>query len=85
MDIKRKMEIAKQAITSISRHDDADSLLRNAKLDSLKSFIDSEKTDLAERAQRVAEDSVKEGDNEADQEQKPADPDERFDEFGDRV
>jgi len=77
MDIKRKMEIAKQAITSISRHDDADSLLRNAKLDSLKSFIDSEKTDL--------EDSVKEGDNEADQEQKPADPDERFDEFGDRV
>lgn len=42
MKIDRKLELAEQAIASISRHDDEDTLLRSAALDRLVRFIGAE-------------------------------------------
>ena len=52
MDIKRKLEVAQQAIQSISTHDDEDLAVRNAALDRIVALVEAEK---AAAAQRVAE------------------------------
>lgn len=49
MDMKRKLEIAQQAIRMIAQADDTDSALRSAALDRLSSFIDSERAASKER------------------------------------
>ena len=51
MDINRKIEIAKLALKSISRHDDADSIVRCAALDHLVEAIVQERAELIARAQ----------------------------------
>lgn len=56
MNIKRKIEMAEQAIRSISQHDDADLTIRDAALAKLGATIAAERTAAQARVQeRVAE------------------------------
>jgi len=47
MDLKRKIEIAAAALTSIATHSDADSTVRLAALDAATALIDKAKVDIA--------------------------------------
>ncbi|HCZ47426.1 MAG TPA: hypothetical protein DCZ11_00285 [Gammaproteobacteria bacterium] len=49
MKLNRKIELAEQAIKSISRHDDADLAVRDAALRRLEEFIGAERAAAAER------------------------------------
>lgn len=51
MDIRRKIEVAQQAIRSISTHDDADLAVRNAALDKLGATIEAEREAAQGRVQ----------------------------------
>lgn len=51
MDIRRKIEIAQQAIRSISTHDDVDLAVREAALDKLNEFASAERVAAQERVQ----------------------------------
>jgi hypothetical protein len=56
MNIARKLEIAKQAIVSLTQHEDEDSVVRDAAIANLTDFLASEKAEIAARnAARVAE------------------------------
>lgn len=46
MDLQRKIEVAKAALDSITTHDDADSTLRKASLDTLSSYATEGKTKI---------------------------------------
>lgn len=55
MDLSRKVEIANQAVDSISRHDDEDAAVRLAMLDQVAEHIEAERAAIAQRvADRVA-------------------------------
>lgn len=51
MDIQRKVEIAEQAIRSITTHDDEDSVVRLSAIKHLTKFIEKEATDITTRAE----------------------------------
>jgi len=51
MNIGRKVQIAKTAITSITRHDDEDSTLLKAAIAELVSFLGSEESEIEARNQ----------------------------------
>lgn len=51
MKIARKIEIAEQAVRSISMHDDEDAQLRLAALDRLEATIKAEREAIAKRLQ----------------------------------
>lgn len=51
MNIQRKLELAEQSIASISRHDDADTVLRDAALKRLEAFIGAERAAMAKRVE----------------------------------
>lgn len=56
MDLKKKGQIAAQAIDSISRHDDEDAAVRHAVLDQVAAHIAAEKKAIDARvAERVAQ------------------------------
>ncbi len=56
MNITRKIEIAEQAVRSISQHDDADTTLRDAALKRLEGFIETERASMAKRIEeQIAE------------------------------
>lgn len=56
MDLKKKAQIAAQAIDSISRHDDEDAAVRHAVLDHVAAHIAAEKAAIDARlAARVAQ------------------------------
>jgi len=51
MKLNRKLEIAEQAIRSISTHDDEDAAVRDAALKRLEEFIEAERQAAAQRVQ----------------------------------
>ena len=58
MKIQRKLEIAEQAIRSITTHDDEDAAVRDAALKRLEAFIESERQAAAERVQKKIDEQV---------------------------
>jgi hypothetical protein len=55
MDIRKKIEYAKQSIVNIARADDVDSAIRTAALDKVIEFIEIERAAMAERVAIVVE------------------------------
>lgn len=56
MDIPRKIEIADQAVRSISHHRDEDAAVRKAALDAVAALIERERAAIdAEIAERIAQ------------------------------
>lgn len=55
MDIRKKIEYAKQSVANITRADDVDSAIRLAALDKLSAFIEEEKTAMAGRVTAAVE------------------------------
>lgn len=49
MDIRKKIEYAKQSVANIARADDVDSAIRLAALDKLVEFVEVERAAMAER------------------------------------
>jgi hypothetical protein len=58
MNIKEKLVIAERAVKSISRHDDADSIVILAALDRVKEMANNEAAAVTERQLGLAGDSV---------------------------
>lgn len=58
MKLNRKLEIAEQAIRSISQHDDADLAMRQAALERLQGFIVTELEAAQERVQKKIAEQV---------------------------
>lgn len=49
MDLKRKLELARSSVESISRHDDLDAQVRHAALDKLVEIIEAERAAIEAR------------------------------------
>ncbi len=61
MDLRRKIELAEQAIRSISTHDDVDLAVRTAALNRLILTIKDERAQAADRVKARAEELVAAG------------------------
>ena len=55
MDIRKKIEYAKQSVVNIARADDVDSAFRLAALDKLVEFVEAERAAMAERVAAAVE------------------------------
>lgn len=55
MDIRKKIEYAKQSVANIARADDVDSAIRLAALDKLIEFVEVERAAMAERVMVAVE------------------------------
>lgn len=55
MDIRKKIEYAKQSVANIARADDVDSAIRLAALDKLVEFVGVERAAMAERVAAAVE------------------------------
>jgi hypothetical protein len=57
MDIRKKIEYAKQSVANIARADDVDSAIRLAALDKLIEFVEVERAAMAERVVAAVEEA----------------------------
>ena len=57
MDIRKKIEYAKQSVANIARADDVDSAIRLAALDKLVEFVEVERAAMAERVVAAVEEA----------------------------
>lgn len=63
MDLRRKLELATQAIVSISQHDDVDLFVREAVLTELSNRIEDEKALAKARALSLAQSAMSKADD----------------------